>query len=69
MIVDSKIDLTLMTVSERMSLKINRTDRKMENYPIGAKSFKFAKLMSGTSFICIDATVLFVCVLRTDKRP
>lgn len=36
---------------------------------MGAKSFKFAIFISGTSFICIDDNVLFVCVLNTDKRP
>lgn len=38
-------------------------------YPIGAKSFKFDMFISGTSFICIEDIVLFVCVLKTDKRP
>lgn len=38
-------------------------------YPIGAKSFKFDMFISGTSFICIEDKVLFVCVLKTDNRP
>lgn len=47
----------------------NKLDVVKGFYPIGAKSFKFDMFMSGTSFICIEDTMLFVWVLKTDKRP
>lgn len=57
-----------LKVLKRYRKNVLKIDR-MRNYPIGAKSFKFARLMSAASFICIDDTVLFVCVLSTAKRP
>lgn len=51
------------------SIDLGKKLLKMMIYPIGAKSFKFDMFISGTSFICIEDIVLFVCVLKTDNRP
>lgn len=38
-------------------------------YPIDDRSFKFELFTSELSFICIEDSVLFVCVLNTANRP
>lgn len=58
--------VSLQIFVERMSKFISSINSKVKsnesrsNYPIGAKSFKFAIFISGTSFICIEDMVLFV---------